>query len=219
LKHIQEVLGATQGQSLHVGQVNGKVGSGIIQHISPDKVELEVLLNHNPPKALPLTLILAMPRPKVFKRILQGITACGIKKIILINTWRVDKSYWQSPALVPETLQEQCFLGLEQSRDTMLPKIVIKKRFKPFVEDSLPAIAENTCALIAHPGTSRACPSNVQQQTTLAIGPEGGFTRYEVSKLKDAGLTQVCLGERPLRVETAIPALIGRLMPLLGETG
>ncbi len=211
--HIKNVLGVSHGKTLHVGLLNGKTGSGTIVESANDCVELEVELTKAPPAALPITLILAMPRPKVFKRVLQGVTALGIKKVILLNTWRVDKSYWQTPALKPEALREQWILGLEQSRDTILPTIDIQTRFKPFVEDILPEICADTLAFVAHPSTRQPIPADIQKHVTLAVGPEGGFTAYELTKLEDAGMTPISLGERPLRVETAIPALIGRLLP------
>lgn len=209
--HIRDILSAEPGQGFQVGLLGGKVGIGTVSVIAQDAVELTVLLEHEPPPALPATVILALPRPKVFKRVLQGITAMGVKRIILLNSWRVDKSYWHSPILTPENLQEQTLLGLEQARDTILPKIEIQQRFKPFVEDILPSIAHGTCALVAHPHAAQACPANLDETITLAIGPEGGFTPYEVAKLEEAGLNPVHLGPRPLRVEVAIPAVLGRL--------
>ena len=56
-----------------------------------------------------------LPRPKVFKRVLQGVAAMGVKRIILSSSWRVDKSYWQSPLLTPENLHKHLLLGLEQA--------------------------------------------------------------------------------------------------------
>jgi RsmE family RNA methyltransferase len=64
---------------------------------------------------------------------------------------------------------------------------------------------------VAHPGDFAQCPRQVIQQVTLAIGPEGGWIPYELEKLVAAGLQPVQLGERILRVETAVTALIGRL--------
>ena len=211
-EHARTILKVTNGKSLQVGLLGGKTGIGTVLSIDENALELEVLLEHEPPAPFSLTVILAMPRPKVFKRVLQGMTAMGIKQVILLNTWRVDKSYWQTPALEPAAIQEQLILGLEQARDTILPTVHLQPRFKPFVEDTLPAIAANTCALVAHPGSSQPCPVNVSQAVTLAIGPEGGFTTYEIEKLVAAGLTPIHLGNRPLRVETAVPALLGRLI-------
>lgn len=211
-EHARDVLKVTTGKVLQVGLLGGKTGFGTVLAMSQKTLELEIQLEHEPPTPLPMTVILAMPRPKVFKRVLHGITSMGVKKIVVLNSWHVDKSYWQSPALEEAAIHEQLILGLEQARDTILPKVELHRRFKPFVEDILPAMAARTCALVAHPGSSQACPFNIQQPVTLAIGPEGGFTAYEVEKLIAAGLSSIHLGDRPLRVETAVAALIGRLL-------
>ena len=136
----------------------------------------------------------------------------GVKRIILVNAARVEKSYWQSPFFQPGPVRQQMVRGLEQSRDTVLPEVALKPLFKPFVEDELPAILQGTTALAAHPAANVACPREVRGPVTLAIGPEGGFLPYEVGKLVSAGFTAVSLGERALNVETAVPALIGRLL-------
>ncbi len=93
----------------------------------------------------------------------------------------------------------------------MLPEIVIEKRFKPFVEDRLPQIALDTLGLVGHPGDFPACPRAATEQVTLAIGPEGGWIPYEIDLLRQSGLQPVQLGERILRVETAVTALLARL--------
>ena len=209
--HIRNTLSAEPGQVLLVGLLNGRLGAGTVSVLTQDAVELTVTLEHEPPQPLPATVIMALPRPKVLKRVLQGVTALGVKRIILTNSWRVEKSYWQSPLLAPDNLRQQLLLGLEQARDTLLPEVDIQPRFKPFVEDILPSIAKGTCALVAHPHAAHACPANLDGPLTLAIGPEGGFTPYEVEKLVAAGLQPVHLGSRPLRCETAVPALLGRL--------
>lgn len=212
-EHARKILNICIGQVLQVGILGGKTGAGTVLSFDGNAFEMAVQLNMAPPEPPPITVVLAMPRPKVFKRVLQGITAFGIKEIILLNSWRVDKSYWQSPALEPAVLREQLVLGLEQARDTILPRIQLQRRFKPFVEDKLPAIASDSCALVAHPGAAQPCPADRQGKITLAIGPEGGFTPYEIAMLVNAGLSQVQLGVRALRVETAVAAFIGRLIP------
>ena len=138
----------------------------------------------------------------------------GIKQIILLNSWRVDKSYWQSPVLEPPAIREQLILGLEQARDTILPRVELQQRFKAFVEDTLPAIAAGTCALVAHPGSSQPCPVNLQGKRHPGDRPRRWLYALRNRETdRQAGLSQVHLGDRPLRVETAVPALIGRLIP------
>src|SRR5262245_35085435 len=170
---------------------------------------MEVALDRDPPPPLPLTLVLALPRPKVLNRVIAGVASLGVKRVFLVNAWRVEKSYWKSPRL--DHLRDQSILGLEQARDTMLPSIELRRLFRPFVEDELPAIVCGTRALVAHPAASAECPGDVREAVTLAIGPEGGFIAEEIASLERAGFEPVTIGARVLRVETAVAAIIGRL--------
>lgn len=211
LKHLHEVHRAEAGDSLRVGRLNGLMGSGQLLRLDAEQAELAVQLDQLPPEKLPLTLLLALPRPKMLRRVLQTVSSMGVPRLILLNSYRVEKSFWQTPFLEPAAIREQLILGLEQARDTVLPEVIIEKRFKPFVEDQLPGIAAGTMGLVGHPGDFPACPRAVEQPVTLAIGPEGGWIPYEVEKLAEAGLQPVQLGARILRVETAVTALLARL--------
>lgn len=211
LQHCLEVHRAEVGNSLRVGKLNGLLGTGTILSLTEEQMELDVQLDQQPPAALPCTLLLALPRPKMLKRVLQSVTSLGVKQIYLINSYRVEKSFWGSPLLQPEKLQEHLVLGLEQARDTILPEVHLRPRFKPFVEDELPQIAAGTNAYVAHPVAASDCPRGKSDPTTLAIGPEGGFIPYEVDKLHECGFTPISLGERILRVETAVPVLLSRI--------
>jgi 16S rRNA (uracil1498-N3)-methyltransferase len=209
--HVLQVHRSALGDRLRVGLLDGLMGIGTVTAIVAEKIVMTVLLDTPPPPPLPLTLCLALPRPKTLKKVLQSATALGVKKIYLMRTWRVEKSYWQSPLLQPELLAEQCVLGLEQACDTVMPKVEMRPLFKPFVEDELPAIAAGTRPLAAHPGASERCPVGVEGPVTLAIGPEGGFLEYEVDCLRNQGFTAVSLGPRIVRVEDSLPVLVGRM--------
>ena len=211
LKHMQEVHRSEVGDSLRVGRVGGLLGSAQLLRLEAREAELSVSFEHAPPAKLPLTLILALPRPKMLRRVFQTVATMGVPRVILVNSYRVEKSFWQTPFLEPAAIREQLILGLEQARDSVLTEIVIEKRFKPFVEDRLPAIVDGTLGLVGHPGDFPACPRAVEQPVTLAIGPEGGWIPYEVDLLQASGLTPVQLGARILRVETAVTALLARL--------
>ncbi|MCQ4312303.1 16S rRNA (uracil(1498)-N(3))-methyltransferase [Pseudomonas stutzeri] len=211
LKHIQDVHRAEAGESLRVGLLGGDMGQGRLLRLDANEAELEIALNQPPPAKLPITLLLALPRPKMLRRVLQTVATMGVPRLVLLNSYRVEKSFWQTPFLEPAAIREQLLLGLEQARDTVLPDVTIEKRFKPFVEDRLPQLASGTRGLLGHPGDYPACPRALDEPVTLAIGPEGGWIPYEVDKLTAAGLQPVQLGERILRVETAVSALLARL--------
>jgi RsmE family RNA methyltransferase len=213
LEHVLEVHRAVVGDRLRVGKIGGLVGDGRVLKLSAEVLELEVFLQHPPPAPLSLSLVLALPRPKMLKRVLQAVTTLGVKQIYLLNSCRVEKSFWGSPLLQPEKLQEQLVLGLEQACDTILPQVHLRQRFKPFVEDELPALAEGRQAFVAHPLAAVDCPCNGAGETLLAVGPEGGFIPYEIEKLEECGFLPISLGPRILRVETAVPVLISRLSP------
>ncbi|MBV6753088.1 16S rRNA (uracil(1498)-N(3))-methyltransferase [Pseudomonas chlororaphis] len=211
LTHMQEVHRVAVGDSLRVGRIGGLMGSAEVLRLDTTEAELRVSLDRAPPAKLPLTLILALPRPKMLRRVFQTVATLGVPKVVLVNSYRVEKSFWQTPFLEPAAIREQLILGLEQTRDTLLPEIVIEKRFKPFVEDRLPAISAGTLGLVGHPGDYPSCPRGLDEPVTLAIGPEGGWIPYEIELLGKAGLQPVQLGERILRVETAVTALLARL--------
>jgi len=210
-EHVIHTIRAQIGDTLTVGLINSQHGYGIVSALTSSTVTLQVTLNSPPPAPLPLRLILALPRPKVLRRTIAACAALGAKDLILLNSYRVEKSYWGSPLLEAKQLKKHLILGLEQGKDTQLPNIQIEKRFKPFVEDKLPLLLDNTTALVAHPYADSACPKSSSGHITLAVGPEGGFIPYEIEKLAEVGFQSITLGQRVLKVETAIPFLLGKL--------
>lgn len=212
LQHLLSIKKIKIKEQLRVGLVNDRIGQGTVIAIDNQQIELSVQLDKEPVEPLSVHLILALPRPKMLKRILQTISAMGVKQLSLIHSAKVEKSYWQTPWLEQSKIQQHLILGLEQAKDTIMPQVKCYHRFKPFVEDVLPNLIQGGRAILAHPGRGDICSGDSQQMITLAIGPEGGFIDYEVKKFEQAGFSTCHLGERILRVENAIPVLLGRLI-------
>lgn len=212
LRHLREVHRATPGDRLTLGVMGGGIGQGELLTLGEEEATLALdALDQAPPPALPVHLVLALPRPRMLARSLEHVTALGVKQITLLHTRRVEKSYWMSPELAPEKIRQHLVLGLEQARDTHLPEVTLEKGFRPFVEDRLPGLLEGRRGLLAHPGMARACPRGIDDPTLLLVGPEGGFIPWEVEKLLETGCEGIHLGPRILRVETAVTALLARL--------
>ena len=209
--HIIIILKAKEGDTLCVGVCDGLMGEGRVVRISDEGVILDIVLHQPPPKALALTLIMPLPRPHVLKRTLQCASSLGIKKIIILNFNRVEKSLWNSSALKPAAIKEQLVLGLQQAKDTMMPEVIIKRSFKIFVEDELPGLIKGSLAVVAHPGQGGQIPHKVKGPLTLLIGPEGGIIDAELQAIKNVGFQTIDLGPRVLKVASVLPYLLGSL--------
>ena len=100
LQHLREVHGKDVGDTVRVGEINGLMGSASIVQINAEAALLELTLDQPPPAKLPLTLLLALPRPKMLRRVLRAVAEFGVAELHLINSYRVEKSYWQTPVLI-----------------------------------------------------------------------------------------------------------------------
>jgi RsmE family RNA methyltransferase len=213
--HVREVHRAQIGDELTVGRAGGQMGKGKVVRWEREEVVLEVRLDTPPPPPSGIELLLAMPRPKILKKVLQAASSLGIKRVVLINSYRVEKSYFDSPVLSPEDLHEHLVLGLEQARDTVLPEVRIEKRFKPFVEDESDALWPGARRLVAHPvpeaPLSPGAAGSTREKAVVAIGPEGGWIPFEVELLEMHGFGRFSLGPRILRVDVAVPFIVAQL--------
>ncbi|ENU35053.1 MULTISPECIES: 16S rRNA (uracil(1498)-N(3))-methyltransferase [Acinetobacter] len=210
LQHLSQHVQLNAGDTLKVGIRNGQRYLTEVVTISEQHILLRPIQVEAVPAKLPVHLILALPRPKVLRRIIMDAVTLGVQRISLIHSYRVDKSYWQSPFL--QHLDDYVTLGLEQAGDTIEPEIQLYKRFKPFVEDVLPTfISDQKPAYVAHPYAEQQMPHAIQHSCCLIVGPEGGFIPFEVDLFKKNGCQARRLGNRILRTETAVSHILGRL--------
>jgi len=209
-QHIQSVLKANTGKTLQVGILNGALGKGSVLSIKPNEVSLKCTFQKEVLPRPKLDLILAMPRPKVLKRLWAQIAALGINRLILINATKVERFYFDSHVIKPAFYTPLLIEGLQQVRCTHLPKVSIEQQFKPFVEDQISTLFSNQPKFLADPtGKKKINQLNLKEtRPVLAIGPEGGWTSYERTLLQEHGFELVGLGNRILRTDTACIALL-----------
>lgn len=215
LLHAREVLRAAAGDRLRCGVVGGALGTAEVLALDGEALVLRATLDEAPPPRPQVDLILALPRPKALKRLLPQIAQLGVDRLVLLNAARVEKSYFSSPALAPGSQRALMLAGLEQARDTVLPQVLLRERFRPFVEDELDGLFPSARRLLAHPAADGplAAPGATARpaRTLLAIGPEGGWVPFELELLRAQGFTAFSAGPRILRTETAVPYLLGLL--------
>ena len=217
-----ETHGIRAGQRITVGVLNGLRGEAEVASASPSRVELSLFLSDPPLSVRPIDLIVGVSRPQTIKKVVQVGVMLGVRSVHFVRSERGDKSYLQSTALSPESLQEESLKALEQIWDTRMPDIIVHRSFQYFCKNVLPALEGDGAPLkvVAHPngeGLRRARGESFSQHAIVAVGPERGWSDVEVQLLKERGFRVTGLGSRVLRVEVALTFLLGQLDLLLAS--
>ncbi|NDC37623.1 MAG: 16S rRNA (uracil(1498)-N(3))-methyltransferase [Proteobacteria bacterium] len=207
------------GLRVRAGVLDGLLGHATVRSLSADAVELELDLSQSPPARLPCVLVVGLSRPQTIKKVLQAAVTLGVEELHFVRSERGEKSYSSATILTRELLSQELALGLAQAVDTVPPKVEVHQRFRPFVEDRLPVSLHETAGgipvkLLADTSADGGAPrelttSSAASRYVIAVGPEAGWSSYEVDKFKEHQFTSISLGPRMLRVETAVAVLLG----------
>lgn len=236
-EHLCKVLGAEVGQGVKVGVIDGGRGVAEVLEVGPSAIVLEIPPGIVEGGAAPVDLlpevdvILALPRPQALHRVLQTIATMSVRRLDLVRSWRVEKSFFASPSVSPPSIEKHLWLGAEQGAVTRLPEVHVHPQFRPFIESltletaSPPSPSQRgetettthgDLRLIAHPGVPTAIEEAVATRpgvgrVLLAIGPEGGWIDRELESFADVGFQGVHLGPWILKVENALTAALAQL--------
>lgn len=213
-RHVLTVLKGHRGQTLRVGVVNGRLGTGVIESIEGETVRVQCELRETPPPEPAIDLLLALPRPKVIKRIWAPMASMGIRRLFITNAEKVERNYFDTHWLDPAKYMPLLIEGLEQAGDTRVPEVRIVRRLKPFLEDELPGLCPGQARILAHPGGTPN-PPNQAGAVLLAVGPEGGWSDFELAMFDRLNFSRLSLGWRRLRTDTACVALVSALRNML----
>jgi RsmE family RNA methyltransferase len=210
--HLLNVLKVTPGRQVRVGLLDGPLGVGTVTSAQDGRVTMQCDFDADTPPPPPVDVLLALPRPKVMRRLWAQLAALGVGQIILTNAERVERHYFDTHVLTETSYRPLLVEGLQQAGDTRLPAVSIHRQFKVLVEDHLDTLFGAGLRLVAQPrGTMSIAPAvreHLDQRVLLAIGPEGGWNTFELALLEAHGFRPVSLGPRTLRVDTACTALL-----------
>lgn len=208
-RHIREVLKSQPGHLVRVGIIDGPTGTATVLDVTAEQAGLACDLTGPVPPVPSIDLLLALPRPKVLRRLWAQLAAIGVGRVILTNAEKVERDYFDTHYLQPSAYEPLLIEGLQQARDTRLPVVTIHRRFRPLVEDELDALSDAGERLVAEPGAppiSANAPAG--GRTLIAIGPEGGWNRFELDLLAAHGFSAVGMGDRTLRTDTAVVSVL-----------
>ncbi len=210
--HLLNVLKVAAGRHVRVGVLDGPCGVGTVRSVAGGTVELRCAFDTTVPPRPRVDLLLALPRPKVMRRLWAQIAALGVGQIILTNAERVERNYFDTHVLTPECYRPLLVEGLQQARDTRRPDVSIHRQFKVLIEDELDTLFPSGLRLVADPVAKKQAGAVVRESTAerilLAIGPEGGWNDFETALLEAHGFQSACMGPRTVRTDTACIALL-----------
>jgi RsmE family RNA methyltransferase len=146
------------------------------------------------------------------RRLWAQLSALGVGKILLTNAERVERNYFDTHVLTPDCYRPLLVEGLQQARDTRLPRVSIHRQFKVLVEDALDQLCPDGRRLVADPRVLPTVRDAVREsrdeRILVAIGPEGGWNDFERRLLEAHRFEAVGMGPRTLRTDTACIALL-----------
>jgi RsmE family RNA methyltransferase len=220
--HLLNVLKVAPGHQVRVGIIDGPMGIGTVASIGAESVKLDCAFEASPPERPRVDLLLAVPRPKVLRRLWAQLSALGVGQVILTNAEKVERDYFDSHVMHEEGYRPLLVEGLQQARDTRVPLVSIHKRFTVLIEDDLDRLFPTGRRLVAHPGSGRSLRTVLTpakgERVLVAIGPEGGWNDFELALLERHGFAQAGLGSRTLTTTTACIAVLSVVHEFLSGT-
>ena len=199
--HILNVLRRIEGDTFDVGLVNGQLGKATLAAVSTTTITLNISWG-SPPIALPsTTLIIGLPRPQTARDILRDATTLGATCIHFVATERTDPNYAASTLWTTGEWRRHCLTGAAQALDTRIPDVTWTHTLSSAIT-AVPTSASRF-ALDNYEATT-ALREKIPHETVLAFGPERGWGPTDREALRTNGFTLTHLGQRVLRVETAV---------------
>lgn len=205
-EHILKVLRREIGDTFDVGLLNGPHGKATLVAIETNKLVLSFTWSDAPPSADPISLIIGLPRPQTARKILQEATTLGIAALHFVTTDRGEASYAQSTLWTTGEWQRHVQMGAAQAFCTRVPDVTYGQSLADIIAtlpiDSARFALDNYEA----PSALSKCHPLGDTPVVLAFGAERGWTTGERDLLRQNGFTLAHLGERVLRLETAVVA-------------
>jgi RsmE family RNA methyltransferase len=213
-RHLLGVLHVQPADTVRAGVIDGLAGTATVTAIGSDSVTLSCSFTEPLPRPR-IDLLLALPRPKVLRRLWAQLSALGVGRIMLTNAQRVERNYFDTHILARDCYRPLLIEGLQQARDTHIPLVTVHRQFRPLVEDELSALSDAEIRLVADPGVTttirEAVAGRRDRRVLLAVGPEGGWNAFELDLLDAHGFQRVSMGRRTLRSDTACVGLLAIL--------
>ena len=220
--HLLRVLKIAAGGTFWCAVKNGSRGLATVQEISPGgDIEFSIAWEKGivfPPPCVRLSV--GLSRPQTMKKIFAAASEIGCGRIDVFRSEKGDPAYAESSLWKTgdETLADILKKSAEQTCVPVLPEFRLFPSLENFLENEKAYPETLRVALDVYAGQNSFADVGfpTQENVLLAIGSERGWSAAERARLREAGFIFAHLGERVLRVETAVSVA---LAVALAKTG
>ena len=203
--HCATVMRLKSGDEIRLMNGAGLTASAQIINVEKRRVSCRIINVVSHMRTCEIRLYVAPPRNKNMELLLKSATELGVARITpILCEYGVVK-----PDGDKESWRQAVIAACKQSGNPWLPIIDAPLSFN----DAL-AQGNEIAFLGAVPKDARPFDKDAVKSDkgyALWIGPEGGFSQTETQQLLDYGAIPLTIGPYILRVETAVPALLGAI--------
>jgi 16S rRNA (uracil1498-N3)-methyltransferase len=213
-KYLKQVLRLEEGDRINVFDGFGHEFAAVIKSFSPDSVTLELGDNIEiADKKIKISLAQALPKAGKMDVIIRQAAELGADVIIPFAAAR-SVSRVAPEKSIPKAARWQK-IAREAARCCRSNQVTDVLPIASF-EDMLALPDDKTLKMIFWEEEDQKSIKDIFTNQAIEpvndifiiVGPEGGFSREEVSRAKEAGFVSVSLGKQILKVETAAMAII-----------
>ena len=202
--HLVRVLRASVGQEFDVS-ANGVVRRARVVSVEGSRVEFELGDEVPLAPAPKLTLLLAVLKFDRMEWAIEKCTELGVAQIVPAIARRTDAHLAAAVAKRVERWRRIALHAAEQSRRTAPPEIAAPMKLSDAVTltGSLRIVLSESEQQLQLRDAIESQSAETEEDTILAVGPEGGWTTDELQGFEQAGWISASLGTTILRAETA----------------
>jgi len=201
-QHLTRVMRASVGDEIVVFDGSGDEFTARIAAAGKKRVQLEITGRREVSRELGFTLVAGAALPKGDRQrvLVEKLVELGATRLTPLTT---SRGVAQPTSNAIARLSRAVIEASKQCGRNTLMQITQPASVAEFIEQASPSAAR----WFAHPGgAAPALPANGAAVWCMA-GPEGGFTSEECAAAATAGWSNVSLGSRILRTETAAIAM------------
>jgi len=214
-QHILGTLRRKIGGSFDIGHADGRIGKGYLRELGADSIKIAVEWTGTAPPLHPISLICGLPRPQTARRILREATTLGVSELVFCGTDRGEPGYRSSKLWTTDEWQRHLVEGAEQAFNPRLPNMQIV----PTLHDAIDLLGTERDRIGLdnyEASTALSVWTPDSQSLALAFGAERGWSPNERDLLRDQGFRLFHLGERVLRLDTAVVAALSVVLARSG---